>query len=178
MVTRVLIHPDLLRFVKREGEMTDDSANQALDAVDRAILAELEADGRMPMSEVARRAGVSAPTAAERVRKLEASGVITGYRAVIDPAALGLPVSAWVRVRPATGQLPGVAELARKTPAVTECHRTTGEDCFLMHVRAPTVAALEGILDSFLLYGQTITSVTVSTPVPPRGVPLGPAQAP
>ncbi|QDZ15891.1 Lrp/AsnC family transcriptional regulator [Humibacter ginsenosidimutans] len=152
--------------------MADASMNTVLDAVDRAILTELIADARMPMSEVARRAGVSAPTAAERLRKLEAAGVVTGYRAVIDPAALGLTVSAWVRVRPATGQLPRIAELARMTPTITECHRTTGEDCFLMHVHAPTVAALEDVLDSFLLYGQTITAVTVSTPVPPRAVPL------
>ncbi|MHA7984216.1 Lrp/AsnC family transcriptional regulator [Rathayibacter sp. CAU 1779] len=152
----------------------DTASANPLDAVDRAILAELISDARLPMSEVARRVGVSAPTAAERLRKLEAAGVISGYQAVIDPAALGLPVSAWVRVRPATGQLPRVAELAQKTPAVTECHRTTGEDCFLMHVHAPTVADLEEILDSFLLYGQTVTAVTVSPPVPPRSVPLQP----
>lgn len=152
--------------------MSSNSTNRHLDALDQRILAELQTDARLSTSELARRVGVSAPTVAERIRKLEAAQVILGYHVELNPAALGLPVSAWVRIRPATGQLPKVAQLARTIPQVTECHRTTGEDCFLLRVHAPTVAGLEEILDKFLLHGQTISSVIVSSPVPPRTVPV------
>ena len=128
-----------------------------VDPLDRRLLAEL-----------ARRAGVSVPTVRDRVRRLQETGVIRGYRVDIDPAALGYPVAAWVRVRPGPGQLPKVAELARTLPEVSECHRITGEDCFLLKVHAKGVAAFEETLDRFLLHGQTISSIVQSTPVPPR----------
>jgi Lrp/AsnC family transcriptional regulator, leucine-responsive regulatory protein len=90
----------------------------------------------------------------------------------VDPVALGLPVSAFTRVRPAPRQLSKVAELAASLPQVSECHRITGEDCFLIRVHAPTIQELEETLDRFLLYGQTVTSVVVSTPVPRRPLPV------
>jgi Lrp/AsnC family leucine-responsive transcriptional regulator len=91
----------------------------------------------------------------------------------VDPAALGMPVTAIVRIRPGPGQLPKIAEAARNTPQVVECLRITGEDCFLMKIHGPTIGALEEILDRFLLFGQTTTSIVVSTPVPLRPLPLG-----
>ncbi len=151
--------------------MTMRFAEESLDEVNRRIVAELQADARISMSELGRRVSMSAPAVTERVQRLEATGVITGYHAVVDPAALGLPVAAWVRVRPVPGQLPKIAALARELPQITECHRTTGEDCFLMKVHAATVGDLEELLDRFLLYGQTVTSVIVSSPVAPRGIP-------
>jgi Lrp/AsnC family leucine-responsive transcriptional regulator len=111
-----------------------------------------------------------------RGRRLERAGVITGYRVDVDLLALGLPVTAFARVRPAPGQLHKVAELAAALPQVSECHRITGEDCFLVKVHAPTVELLEDVLDRFLLYGQTVTSIVVSTPVPTRPLPLNAAQ--
>ena len=81
-----------------------------------------------------------------------------------------MPVAAWVRVRPGPGQLPRLAELARQVPQVAECHRVTGEDCFLIRVHAPGIADLEAVLDRFLLYGQTTTAVVVTTVVEPRAV--------
>ncbi len=122
----------------------------------------------MSMSELARRVGMSAPSVRERVARLERAGVIRGYRLDVDPAAVGLPVAAWVRVRPGPGQLPKVADLARRAPQVSECHRITGEDCFLLKVHGPSIEELESVLDGFLMFGQTTTSVVVSTPVPPR----------
>jgi Lrp/AsnC family leucine-responsive transcriptional regulator len=91
----------------------------------------------------------------------------------VDPAALGMPVTAIVRIRPGPGQLPKIAEEARNTPQVVECLRITGEDCFLMKVHGPSIGQLEEILDRFLLYGQTTTSIVVSTPVPARPLPVG-----
>lgn len=143
-----------------------------LDEINRRLLAELSDEPRMAMSALARRVKMSAPAVTERVQRLERAGVITGYRLEVDPAALGLPVTAFARIRPAAGQLSKVAELARSLPQVTECHRITGEDCFLIKVHAPAVQELETLLDQFLIYGQTVTSIVVSTPVPPRPLPV------
>lgn len=148
------------------------SENAVLDDVDRRLLLELTADPRLSKSALARRAGVSTPTATSRVARLERLGVIRGYRLDIDPAALGLAMSAWVRVRPGPGQLPKIAELARRTPEISECHRVTGEDCFVLRVHAPTLPALEQVLDRFLLHGQTTSALIVSSPVPRRPVPI------
>ena len=147
--------------------------SQVLDELNTRILAELTSDPRLRTTELARRLGVSTPTVRERVARLEESGVIRGYRLEVDPAALGLPVAAWVRLRPGPGQIPKIIELAARTPEVVECHRISGEDCFLMRVQVPAIAALEDVLDKFLIHGQTTSSFIVSTPIPPRSVPLG-----
>ena len=143
-------------------------AGGVLDAPNRRILEILSVDARISTSELARQVGMSAPAVRERMIRLEEAGVIRGYRADVDPAALGLPVTAWVRVRPGPGQLPKVADLARRTPQVTECHRITGDDCFLLKVHGPSIEGLEALLDAFLLFGQTTTAVVVATPVEPR----------
>jgi Lrp/AsnC family transcriptional regulator, leucine-responsive regulatory protein len=152
--------------------MASSEPARLLDDVNRRLLEELHADPRITMSGLARRVGMSAPAVTERVQRMERAGVITGYRMDVDPAALGLPVTAFARIRPAAGQLPKIAELAASLPQVSECHRVTGEDCFLVKVHAGAIEELETILDKFLLYGQTITSIVVSSPVPPRGLPL------
>lgn len=139
-----------------------------LDGVNRRILAALTEDPRLSASELGRRIGMSAPAVRDRVTRLEEVGVIRGYLLDIDPAAIGLPVAAWVRIRPGPGQLPKIADLAQRTPEVSECHRISGDDCFLLKVHVPAIEALEDILDRFLLHGQTSSSLIVSTPVPPR----------
>ena len=151
-----------------------------LDQTNRRLLAELHADPRISMSALGRRVGMSAPAVTERVQRMERAGIITGYRMEVSPAALGLPVTAFARIRPTAGQLPRIAELAAQLPQVTECHRITGEDCFLVKVHAPAVDQLAEILDKFLLFGNTVSSIVVSSPVPPRplpvpGIPDGPA---
>jgi Lrp/AsnC family leucine-responsive transcriptional regulator len=155
---------DATTFGGRKDELLDD--------INRRLLAELSSDPRIGMSALARRVEMSAPAVTERVQRLERAGVITGYRLEIDPAALGLPVTAFARIRPAAGQLSKVAELARSMPQVSECHRITGEDCFLIKIHAPAVEGIETLLDQFLAYGQTVTSIVVSTPVQPRPLPI------
>jgi Lrp/AsnC family leucine-responsive transcriptional regulator len=154
-----------------------DGRSKLLDAVNVRLLAELHGNPRLSMSALARRVGMSAPAVTERVQRLETAGVILGYHMDVDPAALGLPVTALVRIRPGPGQLPKIAQAARETAQVAECHRITGEDCFLLRVHAPSIGELEEVLDRFLLFGQTTTSIVVSTPVPPRPLPL-PTPAP
>jgi Lrp/AsnC family leucine-responsive transcriptional regulator len=139
-----------------------------LDDVNRRLLALLDEDPRRTAADLARRVGMSPPAVRERIARLEQSGVIRGYRLDVDPAALGLPVTAWVRVAPGPGQLPRIAELAARVPEVAECHRISGEDCFLLRVHVAAIEDLEGVLDRFLVHGQTSTSFVVATPVPPR----------
>jgi len=148
------------------------------DVVNLRILAELGGNPRIAMSELGRRVGLSAPAVTERVARLERCGVIAGYRLELDPAILGYPVSAYVRVRPGPGQLRRIAELAESIPEVTECYRITGEDCFIMRVYAPAIDAFEAVLDKFLLYGQTTSSIVQSSAVPQRPLPLPNLPAP
>jgi Lrp/AsnC family transcriptional regulator, leucine-responsive regulatory protein len=143
-----------------------------LDETNRSLLHELRADGRIGMAELGRRIGMSAPAVAERVQRLERAGVITGYRAEIDPSALGFPVSAVVRIRPSPGQLQRIPEIARETVEVGECYRITGEDCYLLRLHLRSIDELEDVLDRFTPYGQTTTSIIHSMPVPRRGPPI------
>lgn len=143
-----------------------------LDATNRRILAELQADARLSIAELGRRVGLSPPAVSERVQRLEADGVIVGYRAEVDPAAAGFGLGAIVRIRPASRQLAKVAELARDTPEVIECHRITGDDCFLMRLVLRDVPHLEEVIDRFTPYGDTTTSIMQRSPVPRRSLPL------
>jgi Lrp/AsnC family leucine-responsive transcriptional regulator len=143
-----------------------------LDAVNLSILRELSEDPRMTMRDLARRIGMSAPATTERVQRLEEVGVIRGARLEIDQAALGLPITAYVRVRPLPGELTRVAELAKAIPEIVECHRVTGEDCFIMKVVVAQVDGLETVLDELLEFGNTTSSIVQSSPVPLRSPPL------
>jgi len=149
------------------------SESMLLDPINRRLVAALQTDARLSTAELARRVSLSAPAVAERVRRLEESGVITGYHAEVDPRALGYPIAAVVRVRPATQQLGKIRELAGRIPEVVECHRVTGEDCFFLTVRLRSLDDLEGVLDRFVIHGQTTTSIIHSSPVPRRPLPLG-----
>jgi Lrp/AsnC family leucine-responsive transcriptional regulator len=142
-----------------------------LDATDRSILAALEADARTRVSELARQVGLSAPAVAERVRRLENTGVLS-YRAEIDPRALGYPICAIVRISPNSADLRRVPETARVIPEITECYRVTGEDCYILKLHLRDMDDLEAILDRFTPYGRTTTSIVHSTPVPRRSLPL------
>jgi Lrp/AsnC family transcriptional regulator, leucine-responsive regulatory protein len=144
------------------------SESGLLDDVDRRILSELQQDGRLSMAELGRRVNLSSPAVADRVQRLERTGVILGYRARVDPRALGYPVAAVVRVAPATGQLQKIRDVAQATPEVTECHRITGEDCFLLKLHLRSLDELEGVLDRFTPYGRTTTSLVHSSPVDDR----------
>jgi len=143
-----------------------------LDPINLRVLDELVSDGRIAMAELGRRVGLSAPAVAERVQRLERAGVIAGYRADLDPRELGFSVSAIVRIRPAPGQLQRIRQVARETPEVAECHRITGDDCYLLRLHLRSIDDLEDVLDRFTPYGLTTTSIVHSTPVPRRGPPL------
>ena len=143
-----------------------------LDEPNLNILRELRANPRLPMAALARRIGLSAPTVTERTRRLEEAQVIRGYRLDLDPTPLGLPIAAYVRVKPNPGQLSRIAELAERVPEVVECYRVTGDDCFILKVHIPAIQQLDRLLDRFLFYGTTTTSIIQSSPVPLRPPPL------
>lgn len=149
-----------------------DKPDPILDATNLEILRLLIDEPRLAMSELGRRIGMSAPAVTERVQRLQDAGVICGARLDVDQASLGLGITAFVRVRPMPGQLQNIAELARATPEIVECHRVTGEDCFIMKVLVGRVELLEAVLDDILKYGNTTSSIVQSTPVPLRPAPL------
>ena len=149
-----------------------DNVSSILDATNVDILKALLDEPRLAMSELGRRIGMSAPAVTERVQRMQEAGVIRGARLDFDQAALGLGITAFVRVRPMPGQLQYIAELARTTPEIVECHRVTGEDCFIMKVLVGRVELLEAVLDEILRFGNTTSSIVQSTPVPLRAPPL------
>jgi Lrp/AsnC family leucine-responsive transcriptional regulator len=146
--------------------------NHGIDATDAALLRALAGDARTTMADLARSVGLSAPSVAERVRRLEDAGIIRGYAARIDPAALGLPLAAYVRVRPMPGQLKKTVDVLQGLDAVVECDRVTGEDCFIAKVHVASIEELEAVIDRLIPFAMTNTSVIQSTPVARRLPPL------
>src|SRR6201984_2739057 len=142
-----------------------------LDQIDHKIILELATDGRVSFAELGRRTSLSSPAVTERVRRLEQAGVITGYHAEVDPRALGYPLTAIVRGKPAVRQLAKIAELAADIPQIEECLRITGEDCFYMKLHLRSIEELPSVLDRFLLYGETTTSIATATRAPRRDPP-------
>jgi Lrp/AsnC family leucine-responsive transcriptional regulator len=143
-----------------------------LDSIDCRIVGELIADGRVSLAELGRRVSMSPPAVADRVRRLEQAGVILGYRAEIDPRKLGYQLTAIVRVKPAPGQLSRIPELAAEIPQVGECHRITGEDCFYIKVHLRSIEELSTLLDRFLAFGETTTSIINASPIQRREPPI------
>jgi Lrp/AsnC family leucine-responsive transcriptional regulator len=143
------------------------------DAVDARILSALATHARVSVAELARFVGLSAPSAAERIKRLEESGVIEGYAASIDPRALGLTVAAWLRVRPVPGKLSTVADILRSLPEIVECDRVTGEDCFVARAHLKSIEDLERLIDQIIPHAMTTTSIIQSTLVKRRPPPIG-----
>jgi Lrp/AsnC family leucine-responsive transcriptional regulator len=139
-----------------------------LDRVDAKLLAALAEDARISVAELARRVRLSPPSVSERLRRLEEGGVIEGYTVRINPAALGLPIAAWLRVRPVPGEMKRVAEILQGLPEIVECDRVTGEDCFIARVHVKSMGHLEEVIDAIIPFAMTNTSIVQSSPVGKR----------
>ena len=146
------------------------SNDGVLDPTNLRLLEELQRDARTSLAELGRRVGLSPPAVGERLRRLEQEGVITGYRVEVDPRRLGYSLGVQLRVRPSPRQLKGVADLARQCGEVVECHRVTGDDCYVMTAYVRDVEHLEELIDRFAAYGQTTTAIMQSSPVPRRSL--------
>ncbi|MBB4183671.1 MULTISPECIES: Lrp/AsnC family transcriptional regulator [Sinorhizobium] len=143
-----------------------------LDDVDCRILEILAANARVSLKELAQEAGLSSPSAADRLRKLEERGVINGFTVSVNPARLGYPLQAVVRVRPMPGMLHIVEKLIQETPEIVECDKITGDDCFIAKMLVRDMEELDTILDRIAEKAQTNTSIVKSTPVKRRLPPL------
>jgi Lrp/AsnC family transcriptional regulator, leucine-responsive regulatory protein len=132
-----------------------------LDPTDWTIIEILQEDGRISVSELGRRVGLSQPAASERMKRLEEKGVITGYRAVVDPALTGITMAAVIRLRTTHEHIRACLKQFAGMPQVVDVMRITGEDCFFLRVVVPTPQALESIVDSLAKYGAVTTSVVL-----------------
>ncbi len=142
---------------------------ESLDATDWAILAELQQDGRIAFTELARRVNLSASATTERVRRLEAAEVITGYRAEVDLERTGYAALAVVRLKyPGTRHEP-LRRLLGERPEILECLRTTGDDCYVLKVATTSMSHLEEIVDALAQFGSTTTNLVLSRTQPYRG---------
>jgi Lrp/AsnC family leucine-responsive transcriptional regulator len=133
-----------------------------LDAMDAKILEILQSDARTTLAEIGRRIHMSQPAVAERVKRMETSGVITGYHARVDPAALGYGITAYIRVARRANETP-VQVVATQDPGIVECHSITGDDCSIVKVVATSVAQLEKIIVELTRCGVTSTSIVLSS---------------
>jgi Lrp/AsnC family leucine-responsive transcriptional regulator len=138
------------------------------DEIDRKILKELQQDARTSYAELGRRVGLTTPAIIERVRKLEDAKIITGYRADIDTARVGLPITAFIRMSIAGVDYSRIIEVAHESHEVLECHRGTGGDSFIMKVAVSSVEHLQEVIDRLVPYGITTTTIVLSSPVKRR----------
>jgi Lrp/AsnC family leucine-responsive transcriptional regulator len=143
-----------------------------LDDLDRRLLDILSVNARISLKELAQEAGLSSPSTADRLRRLEDRGVITGFTVGINPGALGYALQAVVRVRPMPGMLHIVEKLIQETPEFVECDKVTGDDCFIAKLLVRDMEQLDTILDKVAERAQTNTSIVKSTPVKRRLPPL------
>src|SRR3954454_14984434 len=138
------------------------------DKIDKQILSELQSDARVSFAELGRRVGLTTPAVIERVRKLEAAQIIRGYRAEIDTAKVGLPITAFVRMSISGVDYSHIIEVAEESNEVLECHRGTGGDSFIMKVAVASVEHLQNLIDRLTPYGITTTTIVLSSPVKKR----------
>jgi Lrp/AsnC family leucine-responsive transcriptional regulator len=138
--------------------------NGGLDALDWALLEALQENARLSFSELGRRVNLSQPAVAERVKKLEKAGIIVGYRACVDYGRLGLPIFATIGLT-LSGAEEQFLERLKEISAIYECLTVTGEDCYQLRARLPSIEALERLMKTLGRYGKTNTSIVLSTPL-------------
>ncbi len=141
-----------------------------LDSIAWKILEALQQNARITFAELGRKVGLSTPAVAERVHRLEESGIITGYHATVDPARLGMAVRIVVRltIRGGDLQVSRAVAVIRDLPEVTRCHRVTGDESFVMEANVVSIRHMEALIDKLGAVGATSTSTVLSSPVERR----------
>lgn len=143
-----------------------------IDEIDRQIVGCLAEDARMSLKVLSARVGLTSPSTAERVKRLEERGVIQGYGAHVNLAALGYTLQALVRVRPMPGMLHKVDKMIQAIPECIECDKVTGEDCFVVRLVVRSIEQLDELLDGLAEYAQSNTAIVKSSPVKRRLPPI------
>jgi Lrp/AsnC family leucine-responsive transcriptional regulator len=138
-----------------------------LDDLSAHILEELQLDARLSVTEIGRRVGLSAPAVAERIKRMEDEGIITGYRAMIDHDKIGLTVNAIITLK-ANMTHAAAAKRISEIPEIIECYNITGYNCVIMKVATPTTKRLEAIIGQLQLIGETNTSIILSPTFEPK----------
>ncbi|RDY25361.1 Lrp/AsnC family transcriptional regulator [Romboutsia weinsteinii] len=142
-----------------------------MDITDHRIIEILQEDGRISMKDLGKIVGLTSPAVSERVKRLEESGVIEGYKAIINPDTLGRVIKAFIHISlPSTICYEEFISEARQDPRIVECHHITGDDCSLLKVIVKDMYELENVIDSIKKVGSTKTSVILSTPIQAKSI--------
>lgn len=136
-----------------------------MDNTDHKILDILQHDGRISMKELGKQVSLTSPAVAERVKKMEDSGIITGYSAIVNPKKLNKLVRAIINVGLKVSYHKNFIKLASEEKAIIECHHLTGDDCMQIKVIVEDTAELEGLLDRIQEIGSTKTTIILSSPL-------------
>ncbi len=139
-----------------------------LDDIGWHLLEELQEDARLSYAELGRRVGLSTPAVMERIRKMEEAGIITGYRAEVNPEKVGFQVTAFIRIELKHEVLPRLGSLFKEIPEIIECHRVTGNDSLILKLHVTSIAHLETVIQRITPYGMPATSIVLASPIPRR----------
>lgn len=142
--------------------------NGRVDDIDARILQALFENARVTTAELARQVGLSSPSTADRIRRLEEAGIISGYSIVVDPEPLGLPLAVCLRIRPVPGQMKNVMKILNELPEIVDCDRVTGDDCFIARAHVRSVDHMEKLIDRLTPISMTNTSIIQSSPIARR----------
>ena len=135
-----------------------------IDETDRLIIRLLSENARMPVSELARKVGLSGPSTSERIRRLENNGIISHFTVELDLAALGYPLQAIVRIKPRPGNMHIVEDMILNEPGFLDCDKVTGDDCFVTRLALRSISDLDPILLPFHERAETNTAIIKSSP--------------
>ena len=142
-----------------------------LDETDRKIIEILQEDGRISMKDLGKLIGLTSPAVSERIKRLENCGIISGYKAIINPDALGRNIKAFIHISlPGSQSYAEFLENSKNDPRIVECHHITGDDCSLLKVLVSDMQELESVIDSIKKIGSTKTSVILSTPIQAKSI--------
>lgn len=141
-----------------------------MDMTDHKIIEILQEDGRISMKDLGKIVGLTSPAVSERVKRLEESGIIEGYKAIINPDALGRVIKAFIHISLPNNMYKKFLDEARKDPRIVECHHITGDDCSVLKVIVKDMYELEEVIDTIKEIGSTKTSVILSTPIQAKSI--------